>query len=648
MNLRAFAMTAPLRRRLSFLWSVLIVALTGAGVVLLLTGRSTLIVPYWYNASALTFAPMSLLPGLLAIAVYLAGWRLLVGSRSRWMVGWSLLGGALIPVALLTPTGDPFYILLTRTVSSQSTGGFILGAQMTPAILHDWPALMPHWRLYAPHIGISAPGWPLLYHGLALGLAQLPGVSRGLANMVRPLQCQTWDWGLNQLTNAQWATAWFGIASPLWAALTVLPLYGLARTVAGEKAARSAVGLWPLVPALTAFAATLNTFYPFLAILVIYLVWSGVQDGALWRMLACTTGAGLLLGLLLLLNLSVAPLLLLVGLLVLFSFDAAAGRSLKAHLGWCVAVGLMLVFSILVVAAIYGLLAGHSLARVFLTAMQIHLGMDRPYFASMGLHVWDLAVFTGLPLAALALAGGFTRRSGAFTRLALALGVSLALVLISGLAQGEVGRVWIFLMPILLLLAAGGLQRLPLRWQRLLIGVQVLWLVALAAISRPIDTWLVAPPVYEQVARPPLTAPLLPADANFGDGLHLSGVQSQYHPESRTVTIALHWQALRPLETPYYFSAVLVAPNGKVLPGVHWQPFDKAYPTTCWPSALPRREVVDQVTLPLAPDAMPGDWWMSLTAFAMQNDQPLPPLPVHLPNGGTDQQVGLGPIAVRK
>ena len=80
---------------------------------------------------------------------------------------------------------------------------------------------------------------------------------------------------------------------------------------------------------------------------------------------------------------------------------------------------------------------------------------------------------------------------------------------------------------------------------------------------------------------------------------------------------------------------------------VHWQPFGKAYPTTCWPAALSGKEVVDQVELPLA-NATDGDWWLSLTVFGMQGDQPLPPLSVHLPDDVTDRQVGLGPITVGK
>ena len=142
---------------------------------------------------------------------------------------------------------------------------------------------------------------------------------------------------------------------------------------------------------------------------------------------------------------------------------------------------------------------------------------------------------------------------------------------------------------------------------------------------------------------PPLSSSVTSVDATFGDVLHLTGYQSEYRPETQTLALALHWQALQQTDLPYYFSAVLVSPDGVALPGVDWQPLGKQYPTSCWP---PGRTVVDQIELPLGPDAAAGDWWLSLRAFGIRGDQPLPPLTVTLPDGATDAQLGLGPLRV--
>ena len=130
----------------------------------------------------------------------------------------------------------------------------------------------------------------------------------------------------------------------------------------------------------------------------------------------------------------------------------------------------------------------------------------------------------------------------------------------------------------------------------------------------------------------------------FGGTLRLAGYQARYQPENG-LAVALHWQVLAPMDRPYYFSAVLVAPDARVLPGAHWQPFEGAYPTTCWKQAYSDRDtVVDQIELPLGHGPARGNWWLSLRVFAMDHDQPLPPLAVSLPDGSSDTQAGLGPL----
>lgn len=100
---------------------------------------------------------------------------------------------------------------------------------------------------------------------------------------------------------------------------------------------------------------------------------------------------------------------------------------------------------------------------------------------------------------------------------------------------------------------------------------------------------------------------------------------------------------------PYYFSAILVAPGGDALPGVTWQPFANRYPTTCWqPSPGDRGEVVDQIELPLGNNHETGNWWLSVSAFAIQHDETMPPLVVSLPEGAAlpDAQVILGQVTL--
>jgi len=278
--------------------------------------------------------------------------------------------------------------------------------------------------------------------------------------------------------------------------------------------------------------------------------------------------------------------------------------------------------------------------------MRFHLEMHRSYLSSLGLHVWDFAIYSGLAVSGLAAACVVVARSPAVLRLALAFGLTMLVLLVSGSAQGEVGRVWIFFIPIVLLLAAASIRQLT-PWQRsLMLGAQILWLVVLTASHKPVDTWLAPAPVYAEVARPPLNGSLIPANAIFGNELRLTGFQSEYHPDRRVLSVALHWQTLRQMAVPYYFSAVPVAPDGRALPGMHGQPFGKQYPATCWRPGSSALEVVDQIELPLGDAVTPGNWWLSLSVFTIAGDRSQPSLPVHLADGSQDQQFGLGPLPI--
>jgi hypothetical protein len=113
---------------------------------------------------------------------------------------------------------------------------------------------------------------------------------------------------------------------------------------------------------------------------------------------------------------------------------------------------------------------------------------------------------------------------------------------------------------------------------------------------------------------------------------------------SASVNLSLNWQSQMRVATPYWFAALLVAPDGSLpqAPTV-WQGLDTRYPTSCW---SPGEIVGDTIELPLPDDAAPGDWWISLSAFGDKSD-PEDRLPVRLPDGMTDTQIGLGPVTVR-
>ena len=626
--------------------AVVALVTAGAGALLLLAGDRPLLVPYWYALPVLTPPLAKLLPAFLTLFVYgLVGFTLAVRSRGVALI-WAFLGGIVLPVVFLSVQGDPFEVLLMRTISNQAAGGFGRGVNLTAELVRDWPTYMADWRTTFPHVSISLPGWPLVYAGLVRIFERLPALSHTLAAPLRGLQCH--QWGFNTLADAQVASAWLGVLAPVWSALTVLPLFGLAQRVAGKAVAVRAVLLWPLVPAAALFVGTLNTPYPLLATTVVLTLWSALAEGAGPRSAMLLILSGALSACLVILNLALVPLLLLCGFLVValpWMQDAPA----RTNIARSVASGIWFGLGMAAILAAYGLLAQHSPLQVINIALSVHFGMARAYLAGVGLHLWDFVLFTGVPLVMLALLALADRprrgaRPNAVQVLAASLGLTLLALLLSGTAQGEVGRVWLFFMPFIALLAACGLARLNRLAGAAFLIAQGAWLLALVATTAPVDTWLGPRPLYSEVAGQPLAQPVAQADAQFGDELRLTGFQAEVMGETTALVVVLQWEALRQMAAPYYFSAVLVGPDGRVLPGVNWQPFNKRFPTTCWTPQL--GTITDRIELPLGADPPAGDWWLSLTVFSLAQDGQPALLPVTLQDGAHDQQVGIGPLRV--
>jgi len=626
--------------------AVLALVTATAGAILLLAGERPLLVPYWYAVPIFNPPLARLWPALIAFSIYmLAGFTLAARSRGAALL-WSLLGGILLPIATLSVLGDPFEVLLMRTISNHATGGFSRSVELTPELVRNWSTYMAGWRTTFPHISISLPGWPLVYAGLVRILEQMPGLSESLAAPLRGLQCH--QWGFNTLAGAQVASAWLGVLAPLWSALTVLPLFSLARRAAGETVAVHTVLLWPLVPAAALFTGTLNSPYPLLATIAVLGLWSGMTRKAGPQSAILLLLSGALSGGLIILSLAHVPLLMLCGLLML-GLPWMDRTPAKTNIARSVIAGVWFCLGIVMVMAIYGFFAQHSPLHVIYVALNVHFELARAYLTGVGLHLWDFILFAGLPLVMLAIMAvtGVSRRNArpeAAQVLAASLGSTLLVLVLSGTAQGEVGRVWLFFMPLVTLLAACGLSRLRSRTRAAFLISQGVWLLALAATTVPVDTWLGPRPAYSEVASRPLDQTVAQADARFGDELRLTGFQAEGTTEGETLTVVLQWEALQQMARPYYFSAVLVGPDGRVLPGVDWQPFAKLFPTTCWTPQL--GNIAERVELPLGADPPEGDWWLSLTVFSMGKEGPPDYLPVTLPDGTRDRQVGIGPLHV--
>ena len=571
------------------------------------------------------------LPLIVTAIVYLMGaWWLL--GRARGLLLWSFLGAVtLSAVALLARSDGILYELFIRTASGSTTGQHLAGATIDWTNWLHWPQTVAPFAGRSGHIVLSGPLLPLWYGGLNAALDSVPALARLLQSPLIAYQCRNYD--LLTYSPAQWASAWFGILMPVWAALAVFPLYVITKRLVDKKSARLVVGWWPLVPALVLFAPTWNTVYPFLALIAFWFLLRGLDAnrGAGWLV-----AAGCVSSLLTFANFSLVPLLGFFGFYTLFHTLRSAGRRWSQP----VLVGVWFGIGLIAPWLVYWLASGLTPLDLLTFAMANHLILDRPYLPWVWLHFQEWALMIGIPLIVLWLLAAL--RPEKRDSLSLALAVTMLVLLISGTARGETGRVWLFFAPFVFIGAGQWLKgetiNVSLSW--LAIGIsQAALLVAL------VMSWDVvnAPDMLPPPAPPGSVSVSADRQVNavFGESVNMVGWDAQIDGDS--VIVSLNWQAQKRVATPYWFAGLLVAPDGS-LPQqpVVWQAVDTRYPTTCW---RPGEIVGDVIHLPLPDGAQAGDWWISLSVFGDKSD-PEDRLPVRLPDGTIDNQIGLGPVRV--
>jgi hypothetical protein len=251
-----------------------------------------------------------------------------------------------------------------------------------------------------------------------------------------------------------------GHALLLAGALIVVPLYGLARRLAGGKRALPLAALGLTLPAVLLMNPEFDQLLATLAVALLYVALCGLEAGrrAGWWGL----GAGLLFALCLFWSFGLAVLAVPLGVMAL----AAAARAWRGPraappapegsaagmrlLRWAcgVAVGAAAPWLVYWVG-------GHvDLPRVLQITSGVHLeGITvlRPYAPWVVFDLVDALQFLGLPVAVASLLTLWRRRDRWLNRYGLLFwGVLLALDL-SGTARAEVGRLWMFLMPLALM-----------------------------------------------------------------------------------------------------------------------------------------------------------------------------------------------------
>lgn len=578
---------------------------------------------------------------LVPLLVYLIGaWRIRRARLGVWLA-WAFFGViALSIAALLLRNDDVLYALFANTVSPVATGNHFAAAIIPwdTGTWRDWSALMVEYEPLIAHVPLAPPALPLLYEAANRTLAGVPSLAEAMQSPLFAYQCHNYT--MLSFSPAKWASSWIGILMPLWAALALFPLHAVAMRLLGSVSARRAVLLFPILPSLLAFMPTWNVLYPLFSLSAFWALERGLSGHGGQR--AWLVLSGVIVGLAVFVNFAFLPLLLLFGVYTLaryFVRERGQGVPLSAPVlaGVSIGIGAALVW------AVYYAATGETFWGLLSASFGRHFRLDYEYLPWVWLNFWDWVLWTGLPLAVFWLAGlaaaaAQLRRRGQqgapVPLLAGSLLITMLILVVSNFARGETGRVWLLFTPFLLLGAVDALPRLRTGVVVLAVA-QAAWCAAVLIALASIQHRMVLPP-----SPPPAAEVAHTADADFSGLFRLEGwgaVQSD-----NAITLTLNWQAETRDLRPFYFSALLVSPDGTPLSSAQvWQPRDTLFPTTCWPLD---QVISDQIVLPLPDNATRGDWWISLAAFPDQRAEER--LAVTTPDGSTDDQVGLGPIAV--
>jgi hypothetical protein len=412
-------------------------------------------------------------PLLLAAAPALALLALLTASGLPWarrhpvagrralLVGAVLLGAGLQIGLLAREPGSPLRTLLSRTRSRSFTSYHAVAispqARDPLSFLRRHAERLPELAGSAKHAATHPPG-PVLYYRALVALCEAsPSLTDALLDAA----------GLPErefrppATRPARAAALLGaLLLGLLGALTAWPVARLARSLGVEGLAASRLGLlWALLPGPALMTPQFDQALalPVTAATALLLTAGSGHEARPWRAIL----AGLLGGVAIFTSYGAAAFLAIGGVAAL----AAAGRKagLRRSAGLAAVAVLVAGFAALGLPA----LLGHEPLRALGTALSIHRDTyttPRSYLLWLVFNPLDLALFLGVPVAAAGLlflpqvvrpSSGQAPRDP-MDRFRLVLFAGVVLLIATGLTRGEVGRLWIPLMPLLLVACLGG------------------------------------------------------------------------------------------------------------------------------------------------------------------------------------------------
>jgi hypothetical protein len=396
----------------------------------------------------------------------------------------------------------------------------------------------------------------------------LPALADAIAMPLRTLQCH--NAGLMALDNAQIASAAIGMLLPFLGGLAVWPLYAFARRVTNSSAAATTALLFPVLPLFAMWMSQWDQIYPRLLFLGLYLAHAGLETNSCWRIFA----AGVPLSIASFFSVGNFVLMVIVSLygIAWFWFRRA---SLRPSIARSLRLAIVFAIGCISIWLLYWLFCGVNPLSVISTGSRLAFESttgNRSYGVWLFGNPIDFLVFLGFPIAILLAYNLISHISfpKSLAPITLATFGTLLLLWLSGSVRGEVGRLWMYFGPLVLLIAIGWSEERSSSIANRYSSRNTFYasLAILLAAQLPImntrwlvnDSFLDRPPERSAVLRPPPVSFTTPAV--FADQIALRGYDARLIDHAVEINLpGRRWRSRR-MRTPFCSRARCGRPPG--------------------------------------------------------------------------------------
>jgi hypothetical protein len=386
----------------------------------------------------------------------------------------AVLLGWLFQVALLArEPGSPLATLLARTRSRSFTSYHAVAisaeARDPLAFLRRHAEGLPDEVRSAKHAATHPPG-PVLFYRAALAVCE--GSPRLTSALLAAAGVSDRDFPPPATRPARAAALLGALLLGLLGAATAWPVFRLAEVLGPDRLSAGRLGvLWALLPGPALMTPQFDQALALPVAAATLLALRALGSARPRRAAGLMALAGVAGGIALFTSYGAAAFLAIGGACALAAAGRWAGRRSWALAALGGAVTVLVAFGV-------PALLGHEPFRALATALRIHREV---YTAPRSYPLWllfdplDLALFLGVPVAVAGvlrlLPSASSTRLGPVGRFRRAAFGGVAVLVLLGVTRGEVGRLWIPLMPLLLVASLGGEGRAPGTREALLQGV---------------------------------------------------------------------------------------------------------------------------------------------------------------------------------